>query len=353
MHPMRSQAVAGALLGCALGDAIGLPYEALSKRRAARLLGAPDRHRFRLGRGMVSDDTEHSCLVAQALCASGGDVEAFRAHLARGLRWWLLGLPAGIGFATLRATLKLWLGFDPRRSGVYSAGNGPAMRSAVLGAAIEDRARLVELVRANTLITHSDPRAFAGALAVALAARQSAHGEVDATRLAHEVRHLCPDPSGAECADAIASAAESVARGEATTEFATDLGCARGVTGFVLHSVPVALHAWLAHPRDAAPAIRSAVECGGDTDTVAAIVGGIVGAGVGIDGLPRDWLDGLAEWPRSVDWMKKLGGATAAAMHDGKPRRPPAVSAPAVLARNLLFTGVVLGHVARRLLPPY
>ena len=39
-------AIAGAILGCAVGDAIGLPYEGLSKRRGVRLLGAPNRHRF-------------------------------------------------------------------------------------------------------------------------------------------------------------------------------------------------------------------------------------------------------------------------------------------------------------------
>ena len=66
----QADAVAGAILGCAVGDAIGLPYEGLSKRRGVRLLREPDRHRFISGRGMVSDDTEHTCMVAQALCAS-------------------------------------------------------------------------------------------------------------------------------------------------------------------------------------------------------------------------------------------------------------------------------------------
>src|SRR5690242_8903807 len=103
---MTRTAIEGALLGCALGDAIGLPYEGLSRARAARMFGAPDRHRLVFGRGLCSDDTEHSVLVLQALCESRGDVEAFRRALARRLRWWLLGLPAGVGFATLRATLK-------------------------------------------------------------------------------------------------------------------------------------------------------------------------------------------------------------------------------------------------------
>jgi ADP-ribosyl-[dinitrogen reductase] hydrolase len=50
--------LAGVLLGAAVGDALGLPREGLSRRRAARLYGpGPLRHRFLLGHGMVSDHT--------------------------------------------------------------------------------------------------------------------------------------------------------------------------------------------------------------------------------------------------------------------------------------------------------
>ena len=69
--------------------------------------------------------------------------------------------------ATARACLKLWLGFPPKRSGVYSAGNGPAMRSALLGAYFyDDRAHIERFVTASTTLTHTDPRALTGALAV-------------------------------------------------------------------------------------------------------------------------------------------------------------------------------------------
>jgi hypothetical protein len=44
--------------------------------------------------------------------------------LARRLRGWLAAMPAAVGFGTLRAILKLWMGFPPSRSGVRSAGNG-------------------------------------------------------------------------------------------------------------------------------------------------------------------------------------------------------------------------------------
>jgi ADP-ribosylglycohydrolase len=269
------------------------------------------------------------------------------------MRWWLLGLPAGIGFATLRAILKLWLGFPPSRSGVFSAGNGPAMRSAVLGAAVHDIVRLAQLVRANTEITHSDPRAFVGALAIALAARQSAQGDCDARRLVQDLMLVSDGPAAEECCALVELARESVERGESTLEFAAHLGCANGVTGYVFHTLPVAVHAWLSYPTDFARAVEAAVRCGGDTDTVAAIVGGIVGARTRQSGIPASWLDGLCEWPNSVARMRELARATVEAVECGSPRSPPSVFPPSILARNAVFTLIVLAHVGRRALPPY
>ncbi|HET6423428.1 MAG TPA: ADP-ribosylglycohydrolase family protein, partial [Planctomycetaceae bacterium] len=127
---MTSQSVIGCLLGTAVGDALGLAYEGLPRQRAAKLLGPPDRFRL-FGRwGLVSDDTEHACLVAQSVIASGCNPQQFERQLARRLRSWFLMLPAGIGLATLKACLKLCIGLSPSRSGVRSAGNGAAMRAA-------------------------------------------------------------------------------------------------------------------------------------------------------------------------------------------------------------------------------
>jgi ADP-ribosylglycohydrolase len=185
--------IVGCILGTAVGDAIGLPYEGLSRRRAAKLFGQPERHRFFFGRGMVSDDTEQTCMVAQSLIASGGNVDSFRRHLGWRFRFWLLGLPAGIGMATLRSTLRLWIGFGPHKSGVFSAGNGPAMRAAILGAAIDDPQSLRELVLASTRITHTDPKAEYGAFAVALAA-QLARQHATADHFVDQLNRL-PIPS--------------------------------------------------------------------------------------------------------------------------------------------------------------
>src|SRR5262249_40889645 len=64
MQAPSADAIIGCLLGTAAGDAIGLPVEGLSPRRQRRLFGEIDSHRLLFGRGMTSDDTEHTCIVA-------------------------------------------------------------------------------------------------------------------------------------------------------------------------------------------------------------------------------------------------------------------------------------------------
>lgn len=73
-------------LGTAVGDAIGLPYEGVSAKRALRMLGPPERHRFIFRRGMISDDTEHTCMVAQSLIDANADADRFAQRLASEFR---------------------------------------------------------------------------------------------------------------------------------------------------------------------------------------------------------------------------------------------------------------------------
>ncbi|MCP4710692.1 MAG: ADP-ribosylglycohydrolase family protein, partial [Planctomycetes bacterium] len=107
----QSDKFRGLMLGTAVGDSLGLPAEGFGPELIKRLGWSDWRHRFVFGKGMVSDDTEHTLFVAQALLKEAEDSKRFQVLLARKLRWWLLGLPAGIGWGTLRAILKLWLFF--------------------------------------------------------------------------------------------------------------------------------------------------------------------------------------------------------------------------------------------------
>jgi ADP-ribosyl-[dinitrogen reductase] hydrolase len=345
----KERALVGCLIGTAVGDALGLPNEGLSPRRARRLFPDVDRHHFLFGRGMFSDDTEHACMTAQALLAAGGDPARFIRSLARRLRWWLLGCPVGIGKATLISCLRLCLGISPSRSGVRSAGNGACMRAPILGVAYGNKPDLLrELVRRSTRITHVDPRAEQASLAIAVAAHLSACGEIEPKAVVQQLEGVLPP---GELPDLIRRAGDAVDR--PTEAFAVELGLQRGVSGYVLHTVPVVIHAWLRFPDDYASAVLSVIRCGGDTDTTAALVGGIVGSRVGIEGIPERWRKKLAEWPRDLRWMQRLGRELAKGIEEGQPKRSVPINPIGLLARNMVFAGVVFVHVLRRLLPPY
>lgn len=305
---------------------------------------------------MISDDTEHTLLVAQSLLAHPDDAAAFGRSLARHLRWWFLALPAGVGLATARACLKLWLGFPPDRSGVFSAGNGPAMRSAILGAYFCAAPDLVErYVTASTRLTHTDPRALTGALAVArLAAWAVRHDPAElpsAEFLGDLLTKLAPaDQEWAGLVDLMRTAWQSEA---SVPAFASSLGLADGVTGYVYHTVPVAVYAWRRHYGDFRAAVEAALDCGGDSDTVGAIVGALAGATVGGDGIPADWITGINDWPRSLGFLRSVAARLSNQRRDGRPQGPVSYFWPGVLPRNLIFLIIVLLHGFRRLAPPY
>jgi ADP-ribosyl-[dinitrogen reductase] hydrolase len=346
-------AVVGCLLGTAVGDALGLPYEGLTRDRQRVLYPKIDRHQLVFGKGMISDDTEHTCLVAQALIASAGNVDKFRDDLAGRLQFWLLGLPAGIGLATLKAIGRLWLGFSPKTSGVFSAGNGPAMRVALLGVCFGDRPEVLrQMVQASTRITHSDPKAEYGAMAVAIAAAVASQGkDITPQDYYQMVVDQLPDAS-AEFFELIQLAVNSAVLGESAQDFSDSIGATYGVSGYVYQTVPVVIQTWLRHQANYRDGILAVIRCGGDTDTTAAILGGIIGARVGKAGIPHDWIGNMVEYPRSIKWMERLGWRLVEVLGgDLQPALP--VMVPALMARNLVFLVVVLFHGFRRLLPPY
>ena len=351
---MNNDTYIGCLLGTAVGDALGLPYEGLSARRAAKLFPDSTKHHLIFGKGMVSDDTEHAGFVAQALIRSGNDVKVFQKRLARSLRWWLLALPAGVGFATLRSILKLWFGFSPQKSGVFSAGNGPAMRSPIIGLAHgDDPEKLRQFVKASTEITHSDPKAYYAALAVALATYQSASDETASPeRFLATLKEMLPQVDAEELHELLRRAADSAAKGEPVTEFARDIGSNKGITGYSYHTVPCVLQVWFREPEDFEGGLQSIIRAGGDTDTAGAIFGGIVGAKVGKQGIPESWLNDIIEWPRSISWLERLGSAAAAA-EQSTAAKCPAYFVPGIVLRNVVFLIIVLAHGFRRLAPPW
>lgn len=346
---MNKESIIGCLLGTAVGDALGLPYEGMSTTRGVKVFPDTSRHHLLFGKGMVSDDTEHACFVAQSLIRSNGAVDEFQRQLARSLRWWVATLPAGVGFATARSIIKLWCGISPRKSGVFSAGNGPAMRSPVLGVAFGNEPdKLRQYVRRSTEITHSDPKAYYAALAIALAAHHNTQSEMPSTtKYLQSLESMLPEDAD-DFLELAQSAAASATSNETVDQFANRIGSQNGISGYSYHTVPCVLQVWLRHGEEFETGLQEIIKAGGDTDTVGAIYGGVIGARIGKQRIPNDWIDNIIEWPRSMDWVERL----ACALAEGE-SRSPRYSRLGILIRNLFFLIIVLLHGFRRLLPPY
>jgi len=306
------EAAERSLRGVAVGDSLGLPYEGLSSRRGLRLMPFPLRQRLIGGYGFVSDDTVQSAIALASLARRPESPRAFQDEFGHRLRVWFLSIPPGIGFSTVKACLRLCIGVSPSRAGVFSAGNGAAMRAAVIGAALqalpEERIRFVEH---GSMVTHTDPRAVEGAQLVALAAALAAQGRL--TALEDEARALVPHWSWHE-------------------RWPDD-----GPTGYVLHTVNAAIRI-VTTSSGFEDAMRKVIEFGGDTDTVGAIVGGILGAAPSSGPVPPEW-NRILGWPQTGDFVRIRAGA-------------PTPYLRLVLA-NALALPIILFHGLRRTLPPY
>lgn len=346
MTTLPHDSILGCLLGTAVGDALALPMERMSRHQVRRFIGQQELgHRLVFGRGMFSDDTEHTLMVAIAWLRNPENPSAFQRSLAWSLLWWLAALPAGVGMATLKAVTRLWLGFPTTRSGVRSAGNGAAMRSAILGVLLADKPeQRRSFVQASCRLTHVDPRAEEAALLVAEAAALAVHRQDVATIL----KTLRPWITSSEMETRFSQLETALQSDLSVLDYAVEIGCDYGVSGFAPNTVAVALYAWLRHRGDFAEMITQIIRCGGDTDTVAAIAGGISGVEVGEAGIPEKWIRHVSDWPRSIAYVHRVAGALSQRVA-GETPTIPRLCWPFVLPRNLIFLLIILAHGFKRL----
>jgi ADP-ribosylglycohydrolase len=226
------------------------------------------------------------------------------------------------------------------------------MRCAVIGGFFAgDIEQIRKYVRASTRLTHTDPKAETAALAVALTASwivrnsESNHSNLD--ELFDLWRSAGPDDATwTGCLQTLRIALNAHVE---VCEFARQLGLERGVTGYCYHSVPVALYAWIRHKGDFRKTMETALDCGGDTDTVGAICGALAGVDSEI---PSDWINSIADWPISTMFLTRL----AEALEDcktGQLQQHLFFPWMAIPFRNLLFLFIVLTHGFRRLVPSF
>lgn len=332
------------LLGTALGDALGLPCEGMSAKAIARRFGPIDRFHLLGSVGFVSDDTEQAALVAESLARHPDDVAACVRSFRRALLGWFCRLPWGVGKATVLSCLRIGVGLRP--TGVRSAGNGTAMRAAIVGVFFRDQP---ESRRAFTTalaeVTHRDPRAVEGALFVAEVAALCARAETPQPimPLLREARGVVTD---AQLGGAIDRALSLAEEDRATLEAARE----SGTSGFIVHTAAFAAFCFARYGDEPMRALGEAISAGGDTDSIAAIIGGWCGARWGLDRLPASLIARIHDGPFGPSHLSELASCLAA-RSENRDAPIPGYSRVGTLARNLALYPVILAHGLRRLIP--
>jgi ADP-ribosyl-[dinitrogen reductase] hydrolase len=186
-------------------------------------------------------------------------------------------------------------------------------------------------------VTHTHPLAVQGARFVAEVAARA--GEGTPTEALRAARGVMDQAALTDALDAALALAETGA--------STDAAVARlGNTGFVVHTVGLAAYAFARWGDDPLRAVRGVIACGGDTDSIAAIVGAWCGARHGAGWIPAEHLAQIHDGPFGPAHLRAL----AADLRAGRgltARYNPF----AAMVRNLALYPVVLAHGFRRLVP--
>jgi ADP-ribosylglycohydrolase len=299
--------VMGCVMGGAVGDALGAPFEGLWSwdiPDAESLLA--DFAEFEgYPRGQYTDDTQLTVATLESIVRNRRIEPEQIAHSIGQL--WRSAQVVGPGGACMAAGDRFLGGAHWRECGspIGQAGNGTAMRTAALGLCFLSRpADLPEVVADISRITHHDPRSIAGGVAIASAARMLAsHPAVEADALCANVAadmRACHAPFAA----LVAQLPERIGRDlPAALEFVAWSGASAPefdrviITPFVIPTVLAALWAVIRFPNSWSEAVAAAIRLGGDVDTLGAIVGGLMGARLGIDAVPRHLAEGVLDAP--------------------------------------------------------
>jgi len=283
----------GCLLGCAFGDALGAAVEMQS--RSAILARYPGLLRdFQVtarGFGRYSDDTEMSLALAKSMLRTKkvAAADCARAYAES------FTPQRGYGRSAVQVLSALQQGADWRETGTLlfadgSYGNGAAMRIAPLGLVYGQlaAARLMTKVKAAVWMTHCHREAVEAALlqARAIGMLLQATQPPDSVAFVIQLSGYLPDTVLRVSLQLLRQLLHQRASAEAVSDA---FGC--GVRS--ADSWPAALWAALQFSEDPEEAIIQAVNLGGDTDTIGAMSGALVGALHGTHWFPPRWFDNL------------------------------------------------------------
>lgn len=310
--PDRYDKMLGALLGVALGDAMGMPAEGWSRRKIRERFGeitgflpGPDDNEISAGFRAyeTTDDTVVTMLVAELILESDGHPEPI--ELVRKIEDWAAKngkSKSVIGPSTRSAFVRIREGVPIEEAGRTGTTNGASMRIAPAGMFCDYRREeeLAGLVKRLCLPTHNTAPAISAASAVAAAVSHGIYGngsrdEMLAVSLSAAERgaQYGFDVCSASIASRLRLAIELSGRCMQDEEFLQALYETVGTGLPSGESVPAALAIAYRTDRDLMKSIRLCANAGGDTDTMGAIAGAVCGAYQGASSIDPDHVSAL------------------------------------------------------------
>ncbi|OGP88915.1 MAG: hypothetical protein A2157_01355 [Deltaproteobacteria bacterium RBG_16_47_11] len=295
----------GALLGCFLGDAFGSGFEGMNPKKARFHM---DNLSKKFSRS-YTDDTDMTLAVAESIIQSSG---VSPEDIAKQFNL-TCDLTRGYAIGAIKSVLALRAGmkwYDVARI-VFengSFGNGAAMRVSPVGLFYHhDLEGLRRAAMEQAKITHVHPLGQWGAVmqarSIGLAVSQNPKRPLKKEQMVTDLREILWG-GPIEYMKALNKIEEMVAQGKKlqSQEVVQSLG-----NGVEAHfSVPSACYIAITYSPDFCDAIRAAISLGGDTDTLAGMVGAIVGAHIGEKGLPVEWIEQLEDGPRGRSFARGL-----------------------------------------------
>ena len=285
----------GALLGLAVGDALGTTLEFHERDNEPRIVDITGGGPFQLPPGCWTDDTAMALALADSLLAA--ESLDCRDLMDRFVAWWRNGEYSctgdcfDIGITTRNALERYRQTGDPLAGSTdpKTAGNGSLMRLAPVALRFwNDRDRLDHAAAQQSRTTHAADEAVDGCRAFAALLADAISGRPRREVLA---------PRSFDGAPAIAEIVDGSWRGRARKDIRS--------SGYVVHTLEAAMWS-VARTADFRNAVVLAANLADDADTVAAVTGQLAGAVYGLSGIPTDWLERIAWKDRLLDVAERM-----------------------------------------------
>lgn len=301
----REKSFEGLLLGCAVGDALSLARDGLSRRKALKIFGrSPIQYRFQPGVGVTGERTHGLLMTVQAVLESKADHRSFGRYLRRRLWWYRQAFPIRSAVRNIERFQKLFSDV-PVPCGLAS---DPLVRAIPLGLMLQGNQYVQPWIessaQASTRQDHAEDASMLIAHAVQLAQMLDPTERIlDPISILDQ---LMTTVSDSDLHSLLEKLRILLAKGASVHQAARSLGWGDGIPPDLYAISTMGIYAWLRHIHRFRFAVERAALLGGKCGSVASVAGALAGASLGKRSIPPEWLKRLSLFPHDKEWRDKL-----------------------------------------------